>query len=136
MDFHAIEATQAVIGGPNWGKFGLGRWTDAEWALRSAMPGATWQRLIGGRGWSRQTIWVMDLQTGEAAMFWPGGNPHSDLQKKQIWVCPMYEPFLEWLYGHVREHEDEWWDALPALVELPHAQQDLFGYRRPGPAGQ
>ena len=133
MDFHAIEATQAVVGGGNWGKFGIARFTDAEWALRSAMPGAERSRVIAGRGWSRQAVWVMDLETGEAAMFWPGGNPRMDLQKKQIWVCPLYEPFLEWLYGHVQEHQAQWWDALPVLVELPEAPFEIHGYRRSGP---
>ena len=71
---------------------------------------------------------MLDLQTGEGAIFRPGGNAHADLQKHRIWCCPLFEPFLEWLYKHNLENIDE----LPKHVDLA-AEFELFGYRRPGP---
>jgi hypothetical protein len=76
-------------------------------------------------------VWVLDLQTREGAAFKLGGSVQADLTKHQIWVCPMYEPFLEWLYQQPP-------DAvmaldLPAFVDLPDAEFAFSGHRRPGP---
>lgn len=114
----------------NWGKFAIGRFTDEEWAVRSALPEAQGELLIRGRGWGPDHIWLLDLQTGEGAMFYPGGLASADLAKHRIWVCPMYEPLLTWLYK--QDLSDL--DALPAYVEID-AEFALSGYRRPGRAG-
>ena len=68
------------------------------------------------------------LQTGEGAMFRPGGSPAADLDKHAVWVCPLFQPFLAWLY----EQDLTDLDALPAHVELPDAEFAFAGYRRPG----
>lgn len=135
MDTKFIEAGQALTpeGGFNWGKFMVGRFTDDELAERSAFPGVEMYRLINSQGWSRQHIWICDLATGEGAMFCPGGMARSDLRKHKIWVCVLYEEFLVWLYDWIRGKGEQWWDELPRLVELPEAEFDLYGYRRPGP---
>jgi hypothetical protein len=120
-----IEATN---GPRNWGKFLVGQFTPEEWALRSQIdPGRS---LIGGRGWHPKHRLVLDLQTGEGAIFLPGGLASADLHKHKIWVCPLFEPFLEWLYK--QDLSDI--DALPAHVDLPNAEFMMSGYRRQGPA--
>lgn len=119
-----FEATN----GFNWGKFMVGRW-DTEWAVRSVVsPIESMGLLRQSGGWDHEAIVVFDLQTGEGAKFRPGGFAHADLSKHRIWVCPMFEPFLEWLY---RQDLSDL-DALPQLVELPDAPSAFAGYRREG----
>jgi hypothetical protein len=128
MQTRIIEATQKADEGPNWGKFCVARF-DTEWAQPSAIgyPGLG---LLDQCGWSRKHLWVLDCQTGEGAFFKPGGYAQYDLNEKhKIWVCPLFEPFLEWLY----EQDLSDLNALPDLVELSGAPAALSGYRRPGP---
>jgi hypothetical protein len=122
-----------VTNGLNWGKFLVGRF-NSEWAVPSALDGAG---LIRSRGWGPDHLLVMDLQTGEGALFpvRPISCAHADLEKHKIWVCPMFEPFLEWLY---EQDIDALMAAEPSdvsrLVELPAAPASWFGYRREGVA--
>lgn len=122
MQTKFIEATQPTH--QNCGKFMLGRFDHDEWQRRSEIGGGG---MLHERGWSEHHILVLDLQTGEGAMFYPGGLAKSDLEKHQIWVCPMFEPFLEWLYK--QDLSDL--NALPAQVEI-EAPFSMRGYRRPG----
>lgn len=87
--------------------------------------------LLQTLGWSNYAhyFWVLDLQTGEGAYFRHGGCAVADLNKHAIWVCPLYEPFLVWLYGQKPDLA-----TLPESVELPQAESALYGYRRKGPA--
>lgn len=119
-----IEATN---GPKNWGKFLIAR-PDTEWERTSAVDNST-VPLLRARGWTRGHVWVLDLETGEGAYFRPGGSARADLTKHRIWVCPLYEPFLTWLY------QQDLTDlaALPDHVDLPRAPFQLTGYRRPGP---
>lgn len=124
-----------VENGFNWGKFLLMRF-DAEWAYRSAVDALP---LLATRGWCPEHLWVMDLQTGEGACFRPGGLASGDLNSHAIWVCPMFEPFLEWLYKQDLSDLGK----LPQLVsftpEETRQHTSLKGYRRPGrvmPSGQ
>ncbi len=119
-----------VTNGFNWGKFMVGRW-DVEWGVQSVVspvPSMPLLRQCGG--WDHRALVVFDLQTGEGAKFVPGGLARADLNKHRIWVCPMFEPFLEWLY--VQDLTDL--DALPQLVELFDAPSAFHGYRREGEA--
>jgi hypothetical protein len=116
-----IETTNRL----NWGKFLLCR-LDDEWSARSAVSGSR-MPLLREIGWSPEHLWVLDLQTGEGAFFLPGRHAKADLNRHKIWVCPMFEPFLEWLY----QQDLADLDALPALVEL-HAEFAFYGYRRTG----
>lgn len=123
MKTRIVEAVQP--GGPaNWGKFLVGRF-DSEWTVRSAVDTA--RPLLVAIGKGPELIFVMDLQTGEGALFRPGGYARADLDKHHIWVCPMFEPFLTWLYK--QDLTDL--DTLPKLVEL-EAPFAMAGYRRGG----
>lgn len=124
---HLLEATN---GPANHGKFLLARFDESEWAARSALPGVTSQRgLLAGRGWTPDHLLMVDLQTGEGAIFAPGGLASADLDKHAIWACPLYGPTLEWLYA--QDLSDI--TALPPHVDLPDAPFAVYGHRRPGP---
>lgn len=126
MNTRFIEATSPG----NWGKFLLGRFTQAEWARSSLVAGDADHALLRLRGWSPHHLLVVDLETGEGAMFAPSpsASPTADLEKHAIWVCPLFEPFLTWLYQQdLRDLE-----TLPDVVELPNAPFAFAGYRRPG----
>jgi hypothetical protein len=126
MQAKIVEATN----GFNWGKFMVAKLSDRELATESAVdPGSNLFRSIG---YNFQNIWVFDLQTREGAAFYPKGHARADLHKHKVWVCPMFEPFLEWLYTQDCSNIS----LLPALVELdPEATKHhtaMWGYRRPG----
>lgn len=129
MDTKFLEASN----GFNWGKFSLGRFTSEDWYEPSLFPGCEEPSLLAGRGWTQRHIQVFDLQTGEGAMFMLGGFATADLFKHRIWVCPLFEPVLSWLYSHAHARPLTWWDELPRTVELPAAPAEMFGFRRPGP---
>lgn len=118
-----IEATNHAAGGLNWGKFLVGRF-DHEWEYQSQIDAG--RRLLPTVGWSSSTIMVFDLQTGEGGLFSPGGLASADLDKHRIWVCPMFEPFLTWLYK--QDLTDL--QALPAMVQITNPDSSLWGYRR------
>lgn len=120
MKTRFIEATSQEF---NWGKFAVSYFTEDEWAIRSAVDQ---KLLLQGRGWSHRHVLVLDLQTGEGALFNlnPLGLASSDLNKHKVWVCPLFEPFLQWLYAQPDL------DALPDVVDLPHAVLSTHGYRR------
>lgn len=131
MKLKIIEVTN----GFNWGKFLVGRFDD-EWDYRStidSMAGSTSSmpiRLLRACGWGRDHFLFLDLQTGEGAIFRHGGMARADLNSHRIWVCPMAEPALVWLYSQDLSSLD----ALPALVELTEAEapSSMQGYRRAG----
>jgi hypothetical protein len=127
-----IEAVQSKAVPGNWGKF-MVMVPEEEWAYRSQVSTEFSGALLSALGWTWQHVWVLDLQTGEGAFFKAGGYPKADLDKHAIWVCPLFEPFLEWLYARWRETGTLDLDALPEVVELPDAEFALRGYRRPGP---
>lgn len=107
----------------------LCRFDEQEWNRRSAIAECdNGHPMIPQLGWRRDNLWVLDLQTGEGALFWPGGMAVADLTKKSIWCCPLYEPFLEWLYQQDLSDITK----LPDVVELPKAESAMYGYRRQG----
>lgn len=120
---HIIEATNGI----NWGKFIVARFDAEEWRKRSPISGSA-MPLLRETGWDPDFVWVLDLQTGEGALFRPGGLAGADLNRHKIWVCPLYEPFLCWLY----QQDLSDLSALPETVQLPEAEPALYGYRRPG----
>ena len=128
MRTRVIEATTGRAG--NWGRFLLGR-HDVEWEVQS---GVSHQTVLAGAATNPNDIWVLDLVTGEGALFTPGGYAADDLEKHRIWVCPLFEPFLEWLY--LQDLSDL--DALPDVVHLPSRgnPMQMAGYRRAGPGEQ
>lgn len=136
-----LKMIEAHGNGLNWGKFSIGQLTADEWATRSEVPGPsqlaphTLLQQIGFWTPDDSWVWVLDLQTREGAWFHVGhGLAKADLEKHKLWVCPLYEPFLAWLY-------DNWpadgnLDDLPATVELPEAEAAFHGHRRPGPENE
>lgn len=123
-----IEATN----GFNWGKFLLARFDAQEWQKRSVISNSR-SPLLRELGWDPEHLWVLDLQTGEGAFLRVSryGHAPSDLNRKhRIWVCPLYEPFLVWLY----QQDTSDLEALPDQVELAGADSAFYGYRRPGPS--
>lgn len=125
MKTKIIEATN---GPRNWGKFLVGKF-DIEWKRRSEVATDLTMPLLGAIGWSDRHIHVLDLQTGEGAVFGPWGSASADLNKHKIWVCPLFEPFLIWLY----EQSPIDLDKLPDHVDLPKAEFAMSGFRRKGP---
>jgi hypothetical protein len=75
MKTRLVEVTNGPM---NWGKFLLGAF-DNEWEYRSAVDS---ELLVAGRGWDRKSLLVLDLQTGEGAIFYPGGYAKADLDKR------------------------------------------------------
>lgn len=132
MKTKIIEGVQDLKVPGNWGKFLVGE-PDTEFTRRSQVNTEYAGSLLTSIGWTWQHVWVLDLQTGEGAFFRPGGLAHADLTKHRIWVCPLFEPFLEWLYERYREAGELDLDELPDVVELPGAEFAFAGYRRPGP---
>lgn len=142
METKIIETTNQL----NWGKFLLGRF-DTEWRIRSSVSAAQREEdrkrlaevglespflqmpLLREIGWGPDHLWVLDLQTGEGAYFFPhpSRNAKHELNKHKIWVCPMFEPFLQWVYQQdLRDLQ-----ALPAMIELD-CEFSMRGYRRTG----
>lgn len=124
-----VEAVQSRKHPGNWGKFAVQE-PDEEWAYVSRVDPD--RRLLHSIGWGGRHIWVLDLQTGEGVCLRPGGYAHADLERHQVWVCPLFEPFLTWLYARYREDPQLDIAGLPDVVELPGADFALSGYRRPG----
>lgn len=131
MKYTFIEVTNGL---QNWGKFMVAKWDESDWERPSAVGSQVVSGLGAGLlhliGENRRCVWVIDLQTGEGARFLPGGYAGADLTKHKIWVCPMFEPFLEWFYAHPEHHEDP--TTLPAHVDLEDAPFEMSGHRRPG----
>lgn len=110
----------------NWGKFMVMRF-DTEWQRKSMMSSSQ-MPLLRQLGWTPEHIWVLDLQTGEGVYVRPDGMASADLNKHKVWVCPMFEPFLAWLYA--QDLTDL--GSLPEVLNLPDAEFALHGYRRSG----
>lgn len=122
MDVKFVETTN---GPQNWGKFAVLRFDDDDWKQKSAVDG---RPLLAGRGWGRDHVMVVDLQTGEGAFFFAGGIHKSDLDKHAIWVCPMYEATLR----HVCDGEHDPMKTEDHL-DFPDEPFEYAGYRRQGP---
>jgi hypothetical protein len=121
-----VEATQSIEHGPNWGKFLVMR-PDAEWGQHSHVDQARPVSVLALHR-TPEEIWVLDLATGEGACFRPGLHGSAQLERHRVRVCPLYEPFLQWLLA--QDLTDL--SALPPVVELPDAPAELFGHRRAG----
>lgn len=121
-----------VTNGPqNWGKFLIGVFDAEEWKTPSVVSPLA-RPLLRQIGWGDGHVFVLDLQTGEGAMFHLGGYSSAkyDLDKHKVWVCPLFEPFLQWLYAKRPADIAD----LPAHLDLPDATFSMAGYRRQGKA--
>lgn len=120
-----------VTNGFNWGKFLVAEFDPDEWSRRAILDAAEQLPLVAGRGWGREHIFVMDLQTGEGALFRHGGSASHDVQNRHnIWRCPMFVPFLTWLYTQPVDKLME----LPQLIHLTEdeAPSSMLGKRGDG----
>ncbi len=135
MDTKFVEVGHGPSGG-NWGKFMIARYTANELLEPTQFPGCEGQRIVSLRGSGRHHIWVMDLATGEGARFpvdlggHPGATARKHLDDHQIWVCPLFEPFIGWLYDFSSANPNTWWDELPRTIEIPEAGFAFAGFRR------
>lgn len=137
MITHFIEATNFYDGGCNWGKFLITAFDGYDWLVPAVeAEGPLLAALPGKERWNPETsAIVFDLQTGEGARFDLRGDPISQLERHKIWVCPMFEPFLVWLFALVQARppgpERFRINNLPTVAKFP-AHSALAGYRRPG----
>lgn len=127
MKTRIIEASQDLAAGANYGKFLIAQF-DREWEVPSVFGSRS---IIGSQGWGLRHHLVLDLATGEGALFPvdPRSKALADLEKHRIWVCVLFPAFLEWLYTQAPLELDK----LPATVELPHVPAAFAGKRYPGP---
>ncbi len=123
-----LEAGVAKDDPRTWGRFLLGR-MDVEWEAPSAIDDAA--RRVLGADWQnperattvlsqchyskRGHLLVLDLSTGEGAVFNLDGWPNTELQSHKIRVSPMFQPLLDWLSYRLYLED---LDALPAFVRL------------------
>jgi hypothetical protein len=119
-------------GGGNYGKFMVARFSDEAWSYAAAIGGGT---LLRQEAWCPHHVLVLDVATGEGGLFPLVGIAQDDLKKRKIHVCPLFPPFLDWLYAEHRRTGRLDVTALPAVVALPDAP-DIGPYRRPGLAAE
>ena len=129
MKTRIIEASSGV----NFGKILLMTFEENEWEYLSKVnPG---RRLLRSIGWHERQFWMLDLQTCEGMVGTVGGYAKADLDKHQVWVCPLFEPTLAYLY-HVTALRGGLLDIddLPDVIELSleDAPPAMYGYRRSG----
>lgn len=116
-----IEASHGD--GGNYGKFIVLRFDKRESQIKTRLPGHTGHPLFtfaGARKLNPKTTFVFDLQTGEGAAFYIGdkGGARIALSQRDIWVCPLYLPFLNWLWGQDMSDITK----LPRYVDLSGAE--------------
>lgn len=125
-----IECTDAAKF--NYGRFMVGWFNSEEAGRRELIEGEPGQLLM--HRWPRNAFMVLDLVTGEGALFTPIGLVYQLNEKHQVWVCPLFEHFLAWLEQFLKEGGDATVHArlaeLPATLELPTGEYALFGHRR------
>lgn len=132
-----IEATNIQHGGLNWGKFLLAKFEESDWQYQAVeAPGhALLAALPGREPWRPEHIIVFDLQTGEGLRVNPRGEPGVDLVKHRVWVCPLFEPFLYWMFDYLAGLPTAWRGDIMRLPPVAYFKADsaLAGYRRGGP---
>ena len=121
----------------NWAKILLMKFGSEDLLVRSKVSGDFLLKSVDNNrrvktGTNAEKVFVLDLQTEEGAFFFPRkeGNAKDDLESHEIWVCPLYLPFLIWLYANMPKELKE----IPKLVEFPKSTHVHYqGWRRPGP---
>jgi len=125
MRLYLFEASSGWA--KNYGTFAVGRLGSEELRQESAYyPGSS---ALGQRKYDERKLWAMDMVTCEGAAFDPKADLVSQLERHQIWVCVLYEPFLRWL----GQQDLRDLSILPRKVDLPDVPPALVGYRRTGP---
>lgn len=109
----------------NHGKFLIGAF-DTEYQ-RQDVQGSGLLRPRWAPPGNQGHFLVLDLETGEGALFRHGGLASADLAKRRVWVCVLFEDFLGWFY----KQDVSDLDKLPDRIELEHPLE-MRGYRRAG----
>lgn len=120
--------------GFNWGKMLVGAFEPHEWEYKSQVPGVEGS-VVRQQGWGPEHLFVMDLATGEGAIFRLGGLASADLRKHAVWVCVLFPAALEALYELYRQNPVDpvtFVDELPPVIETPNVIADFRGRRWPG----
>lgn len=128
MHSKIIEA----VGSLNWGRFMVSRFTQEE---RSHLSSQSKLPVIQPFLWSQDCLHVLDLVTGEGAIFnqLRRGQPLHELEHKhQIWVCPLYPVFLTWLSQQDLSDLDKLQDTVYFKNGEDERHAALYGYRRTG----
>jgi hypothetical protein len=112
----------------NWGAFLVAVPDEIEWGWRShAIPSDI--SLPEQLAWGPSQAWVMDLRTGEGALFTLGGDYRAELESHRIFVTAQFEGFLEWLCLQ----DPAGLRHLPHVVKVADATFSIKNYRRLGP---
>lgn len=120
-----IEAATSI----NWGRFLLQRFEEKEWSYESCFfRTSLWTGTPPPP--PPTALWVLDLITGEGALFDLAKPLEEQLAQHQVWVCVLFEPFLAWLEARFRQASslDAFWEGLPAGVQVS-AAPEVIGYR-------
>jgi hypothetical protein len=120
----------------NWAKLQLLQWEPSDLARPSLVQkGKVLLNAVqvrrGDAADPLTAVFVRDLQTQEGCEFYP--SPEADcktqLDMHRVWVCPLFYPFVSWLFANYQGDVT----SLPDLVELADSKkQEYQGYRRPG----
>jgi hypothetical protein len=113
----------------NWGQFMVLVPDGVEWTWHSHITNSMTPALEEF-GWTPGHVIVMDLRTGEAAMYLPGdGEAAKAMTEHRIFTSPQFKYFLEWLYEQDVAHLYQ----QPNVIELPDVTHHLSGWRDIGP---
>jgi hypothetical protein len=122
------QIIEAHGNGGNFGKFMVCQLDTDEWERKSVVDPDGRSLLASIGYWHRDWFWLLDLQTGEGVFVQPKGRASWQLDKHKVWVCPLFEPFMDWFISQEPTDVAE----LPIEVLLPDAPGALYGYRRAG----
>jgi hypothetical protein len=120
MNTRLVEVTDGAF----YGKFLVAQFDEAEWRHEAEVFKESIHRpvpyaLLDVCGWSRDHLLVLDLETGNGTIFRPGGHLAHDMEKRQMgYVCPLYRPFLGWLYEHAARTGGIALDDIPAILHM------------------
>jgi hypothetical protein len=109
--------------GGAYGKWLVGQLDEHERSRKTSLPGyegnASIWTFAGARrfGADPGAVFVLDLQTGQGAVFNPttSSSPDYDLDQANIWVCPLFRDFFRWLYTQDLADVTQ----LPNFIDLP-----------------
>lgn len=96
MKTKVIEVEEPVPG--FWCKFMIGVFTD-EWGHRPVVDAPEYEAtsLLRQLGWSRDHYLILDLESGQGAIFHRGSHPEWDERTKGLSRNPMLVPLWKWL---------------------------------------
>jgi hypothetical protein len=115
METIYIEATSKRTGPGQYFTFAVSQFTDLERQRRSQITKTT---LLPMLMTNYQILHILDMQTGEGAIFRFRGDPEGDRLRHQIKTSPIFPDFLAWLY----QQDVSTLSTLPRIVDLDRPQ--------------